>query len=50
MKAVAMSALLLIAAATIQAAQPAMTIALSGQTIIVSGASPGSEVLVFGAY
>jgi len=49
-KAVALSALLVITAATIQAAQPAMTIAFSGRTIIVRGASPGSEVLVFGAY
>jgi len=50
LKAIALSALLVIAATTIQAAQPAMTIAFSGQTLIVSGASPGSEVLVFGAY
>lgn len=49
MKAIAISALLVIASATIQAAQPAMAIIISGQTITVSGVSPGSEVLVFGA-
>jgi hypothetical protein len=38
-------------AATLRAAPPSkMAISLSGQTVVVSGAAPGSEVLVFGAF
>jgi hypothetical protein len=38
-------------AASVEAANPTkMTISISGRTVSVSGASSGSEVLVFGAY
>lgn len=39
-----------IAATTLQAAPRTMAISISGSTIVVSGAAPGSEVLVFAAY